>query len=157
MKIKYVLTILLLTLPIGIKPIYGDVQIYNIPDYSFGIVLPDQKNKQITKRLCVYNSAGSNYYITATGMHDLGNNFYLSSGVSNLKYQFRWRGRTGGYVNLKPGMPASFTGAVQQIQCQGTRNRDLARLRIKIAGSDLKPQLTSGFYSDTVTILLEPG
>jgi spore coat protein U-like protein len=137
--------------------VLSDVQITSLQDFNFGTVFPPySSNERQTDRVCVYNSDGTTYRITASGLHDSGGLFFMSNGSSTVRYRVRWDGPVGSFVTLTAGQPTNFDGAHQVLLCAGVRNNQLARLRIVVNNGYLSPIPQAGTYTDTLTLLLEP-
>jgi hypothetical protein len=99
--------------------------------------------------VCVFNSSGSNYTMTATA----GGSFQLTGGAGSLVYSvsFSDTGSSGVFTNLPHGSARNFSGADQSSEtCGGGFN---ASVKIAVAEAALGAA-RPGNYSGTVTLTL---
>lgn len=106
----------------------------------------------------VYNSAGPNYTVTATGS---GGNFTLSRGGDSFAYQVWWKdssGSGGSYTQLTSGgSSGTFGNAVQSpADCSSCAGSPNANIKIVLPSTELA-KASVGNYSSTLTILITPG
>jgi spore coat protein U-like protein len=138
---------------------YGDVMISGLSDYNFGIVIPGNQTERITQTVCIYNSANSDYEITANSANAANNSFYMlrAGGSNTIEYRVRWDGPKGGYKTLTPAVTQAFDGAItSSTSCAGVAAKKMPQLRIEIDSGWLSPMPASGNYSDTLMLTVAP-
>lgn len=104
----------------------------------------------------VYNSAGANYTVEASGG---GGSFTLSSGSDSVLYQVWWKassGTGGSYTQLYHGETSSpFGNANQAISTCGSCGTVNANLKVAVTAGELG-KASPGTYANTLTILIAP-
>lgn len=128
------------------------VQITSVGNFGFG-AWSGSGDLHSTDQVCIYRSSGgSNYRITATGS-GAASSFRVANGGANIAYEVRWQPLpAGSLTSLTAGSPTGFSGASGSINCGGSTN---ALLDITITETALSAA-SSGSYSGTLTLLLEP-
>jgi hypothetical protein len=128
----------------------AEVQISKFQDLGLG-AWNGSGPLEAQNELCIYNSAGSDYVISAFGSGP-GDSFSLSAaGGQQVPYEVRFRGDDA-FVQLSAGEKAFFSGANSlSTSCGGGTN---GTLRITATAESLASAL-SGSYSGSITLTLE--
>ncbi len=132
----------------------ADVRITGFSNFAFGTWV-GSGDLQNSDDLCVYNSATSNYQITATG-DGVGSAFTLDSSGIPVAYEVYWNDSTGTSGNVQLTTNSTLHGQsganTSSETCGGSNN---ANLEIFVPEGSLST-VTAGSFSGTLTILLEP-
>ncbi|MDA7705569.1 hypothetical protein N8772_03740 [Rickettsiales bacterium] len=141
---------------LGIGNIMG---ITGIDDMIFEPLAEDHEGDlEMIDQLCVYSNDGGNYAITAHGINDNRNNFYMSNNSETLRYYVYWDDNLSGNVNkrLRPSRLKRNLDGSQDIINDCNSDNENARIRVRIRERDLNniTEGEDGDFIDTLTITL---
>ena len=135
---------------------FAEVRISNLRDFTLGS-WSGSGDLYDNDDICIYNSGGTGYRITATGSGS-GQAFTLSTTGGAVEYEVRFKdqaGSGGSYVQLTSGTQvSSFSGASSSSDCNSGVDLN-ANIKITVTATALGSAVP-GSYSGTLTIVLAP-
>ncbi|MCC5888714.1 MAG: spore coat protein U domain-containing protein [Gammaproteobacteria bacterium] len=129
------------------------VQISGLNDIDFG-TYAGSGDLERSDDFCVYRNGTGSYNVTISSSQAEGGSFRLVNGPNAIPYSVRFNDAadiTGG-SDVSSGDTLAGTGSATSLTCGGSSN---ASLGVSIAASALQAA-PSGFYTDVITLLVEP-